>query len=432
MTTYIKKYFYHSLILFMLMVIMSPLTASSADRVYLDISTQQTRKIKIAVPWFQNKRLGHQKQLLGRELSSVLGKALQFHGVITIIPQGQYGGNQSADWKKMGADFTVLGKYEITSDNIDLEIWLEDVAGNEKMLGKSFSGSLRQKEKMLFKFADNVLESLTGVAGIADSRILFVNQHKKTKEVYLTDILGKKVRQVTRHKHLTVSPRFVPGGTFMSYTSYHSGNQNLYITDLKQSKTTRVLSRRKGLNLAPAWYPDGKSMILTLSKSGSPDLYRLDSRGKVIEQLTSRAGINVSPTISPDGNHMVFVSDRTGRPQLYYMNLNTRKVKRLTFEGSENAEPNWSPTENLIVFSSLRDNFYQIYTMNPLKNESPTAITQDPGQHEAPCWSPDGNQIIFAQRDGKKSQIYGIMKNGSFQRKLFTIPGSQTFPRWAR
>ncbi len=38
----------------------------------------------------------------------------------------------------------------------------------------------------------------------------------------------------------------------------------------------------------------------------------------------------------------------------------------------------------------------------------------------------------FAKRDGKRNQIYGIMKNGSFQRRLFTLPGSQNYPQWSR
>jgi TolB protein len=263
MTNTMKNYLITGFLLFSILVPLAPRDRACAERVYLDISTQETRKIKMAVPWFQNKDLGQQKQLLGRELSSDLGKALYFHGVITIIPQEQYGGNQAADWKKIGADFTVLGQYSITAENLELEIWLEDVAGGEKILGKTYSGTVDQREKMLFKFTDDVLESLTGKPGIADTRILFVNQLKNAKEVYLTDILAKNVRQVTRHKHLTVSPRFVPGGTYMSYTSYHSGNQNLYITDLRQSMTTRVLSRRKGLNLAPALFADGRRMILS-------------------------------------------------------------------------------------------------------------------------------------------------------------------------
>jgi len=173
-------------------------------------------------------------------------------------------------------------------------------------------------------------------------------------------------------------------------------------------------------------------MILTLSSSGTPDLFLLDSKGRKIEQLTKKTGINVSPTWSPDGNHIVFVSDRSGKPQLYHMNLKSRKINRLTFEGIENAEPNWSPTDNTIVYSSLRDGVYQLFMLNPLEESEPVQLTSDLSHHESPAWSPDGNQIIFAKRDGKDNHIYAILKNGSYQRRILNLPGSQTYPRWSR
>lgn len=422
---------FRNLFFFILLLIFAQ-KAIGAERVYLDITASETRKINIAVPSFQNINLSGQQNTSSKELANTLSAALEFHGIIAIIESSSYGGNEPGEWKKLGADFAVLGQYAMTSDAIKLEMKLMDVAGNEIIMGKSYSGSMTQKNQMLFKFCDSVIETLTGKPGIAMSRIAFVSGQDNTKEVYLTDILGKSYRQITRHKHLTVSPRFVPGGNLLTYTSYHSGNQNLYITDLRQNKITRVLSRRKGLNLAPAWAADGRSMVLTLSTNGNPDLYLLNAEGEIIEQLTDRAGINVSPTWSPDGSHLVFVSDRSGKPQLYLMEMRTRKVKRLTFEGSENAEPCWSPTEDLIVYSSLRDGVYQLFTLNPYKNIAPVQVTDDLSYHETPSWSPDGNQIIFAKRDGKHNQIYGIMKNGSFQRKLFTLPGSQNYPQWSR
>lgn len=403
----------------------------AADRVYLDITASDARKINMAVPWFQNKG-PNQNQGPGQELASILGKALVFHGIIDLIPAADYAGASDADWQKLGADYAVLGQYESNGGQVSMEVRLLDVAAGESIMGKSFSGSVSQKEQMLYKFCDSVIETLTGKPGIATSRIAFINGNNKAKEVYLTDILGTSYRQVTRHKHLTVSPRFVPGGSYLSYTSYHTGNQNLYITDLRQDKTTKVLSRRKGLNMAPAWSADGSTMVATLSKGGNPDLYLLDSRGEIIEQLTDRAGINVSPAWSPDGSHLVFVSDRSGKPQLYLMDMRTRKVQRLTFEGSENAEPSWSPVEDLIVYSSLRNGVYQLFTLNPYNNVAPVQLTTDLSYHESPSWSPDGSQIIFAKRDGNKNQIYGIMKNGSFQRRLFTLPGSQSYPQWSK
>jgi TolB protein len=425
-TTTFRKLF------FFLLLLSFAQNAIGAERVYLDITASETRKINIAVPSFQNKNPSAQQNTFAGKLANTLSSALEFHGIIAIIDSSGFGGNATGDWKKLGADYAVLGQYEMTADTIKLEMKLLDVAGSEIIMGKSYSGSMTQKEQMLFKFCDSVIETLTGKPGIATSRIAFVNGENNTKEVYLTDILGTSYRQITRHKHLTVSPRFVPGGNLLTYTSYHSGNQNLYITDLRQNKITRVLSRRKGLNLAPAWAADGRSMVLTLSTNGNPDLYLLNAEGEIIEQLTDRAGINVSPSWSPDGSHLVFVSDRSGKPQLYLMEMRTRKVKRLTFEGSENAEPSWSPTEDLIVYSSLRDGVYQLFTLNPYRNIAPVQVTKDLSYHESPSWSPDGNQIIFAKRDGKKNQIYGIMKNGSFQRRLFTLPGSQNYPQWSR
>ena len=113
------------------------------------------------------------------------------------------------------------------------------------------------------------------------------------------------------------------------------------------------------------------------------------------------------------------------------MNLKSKNTQRLTFEGSENAEPSWHPTEDLIVYSSLREGVYQIFTVKPEQGVYPTQLTTDLSHHESPSWSPDGNQIIFSKQDGRANKIYAIMKNGSFQRALFSFPGSQSYPRWS-
>ncbi len=407
-----------------------PCHLTAQEMVYLDITSPEARKINLAVPWFVNKSQPAQLQPFGRDLADTLSRALTFHGIFNLIDEESYGKRQDANWKALGADFVILGSYTITGKGIQLELRLLDVAGGDMLMGKRYNGTRKQQQDMLFKFCDAVIKDLTGQPGIANSKIAFVSDESGHKEIYITDILGNEHRQVTRHKNLTVSPRFIPGGRFLTYTSYHSGNQNLYITDLLQSQTTRPLSRRKGMNLAPAWSPDGSTMALTLSKDGNPDLFLLDRKGKILKQLTSRSGINVSPSWSPDGKRLAFVSDRSGRPQIYIMETETSKVQRLTFSGTENAEPCWSPKGDLITYSSLVDGFYQIFTISAEPGVTPTQITNGPGQHESPSWSPDGKQIIFALRSEKSQKIFGIQKNGSQLRQLFTFPGNQTYPRW--
>ncbi len=408
-----------------------PVFAETKDLVYLDITSPDARKVNIAVPWFVNKQAPDQLQPFGKELAEIVGKALEFHGIISLIPGDQYGNRQNSDWKSIGADFVVQGTYTGTAKGIVLEIRLLDVAAGDMLMGKRYNGTTNKRNDMLFRFSNAVIKELTGKDGIAASKIAFVSDRTNAKEVYFTDILGLQIRQITRHKNLVVSPRFVPGGNYLTYTSYHSGNQNLYITDLSQSSTTRPLSRRKGMNLAPAWSPDGRRMILTLSKDGNPDLFLMDRKGKILKQLTRRSGINVSPTWSPDGKKIAFVSDRSGKPQIYVMNLKTEAVQRITFKGHENAEPDWSPVENLLCYSSLVEGKYQIFTIAPEPGAIANQVTTGTGHHESPSWSPDGKQILFSLREDKTQKIYAIMKNGSYMRQLFTLSGNQTYPRWA-
>jgi TolB protein len=426
------SYLFFFVFVLMLSTFFVPTACFAAGGVILDITSPETRKINFVVPWFTDKDVQNQQQPLSKELADILGRALQFHGIISILPTKTYGGTQSADWKSLGADYVILGQYSVSSGNLTLELRLLDVNNGGVLMGKSFTGPKDQKDEMLFRFCDNVIKELTGEEGIASSRIAFVSLNNKVKEVFTTDILGLHFRQVTRHHNLVVSPRFTPNGLFLSYTSYHTGNQNLYITDLRQSVTTRVLSRRKGMNLAPAWAPDGRTMILTLSIHGNPDLFLLNNRGEILEQLTKNEGINVSACFSNDGKRIVFVSDRSGKPQLYLMELASKKVQRLTFTGLENAEPAWSPKEDLIAYSSLNNGLYQIWTIRPIPNAVPTQITKDLTNNEEPAWSPDGNQLIFSKLIGGIHKIYVMLKNGSFERQLFSYPGSQSYPQWAR
>ncbi len=405
--------------------------AQAEGKVYLDITASGTRKINFAVPPFTGSAPGSDAGGLGRELATILEKSLEFHGIIAIIPNQNYGGSAAADWKQLGADYVVLGTYSSSPAGINFEMRLQDVAKGDVILGKKYTGTAEQKQEIIFKYCDSVINELTGEPGIASSQIAFISNSTGAKEAYLTNILGDKVRQVTRHRNLVISPRFTPDGQSLSYSSYHKGNQNLYITDLNQSTSTQAISRQKGMNLAPAWSPDGQKMVLTMSKDGNPDLYLLDRQGNVLEQLTRRSGINVSASWSPDGRRIAFVSDRSGKPQVYTMDMNSKNVQRITFKGTENAEPSWSPKGDLIAFSSLTNGAYQICTMPPEEGANSVQVTKDGGHHESPAWSPDGKQLIFSKREGGSQRIFAVLKNGTYQRQLFTLKGNQTYPQWS-
>ena len=66
--------------------------------VYLDITSANFRKVKMAVPFFVDKKNPAVINDGGRKMADLLGRALTFHGFVDIIPAAAYGGTQTWDW----------------------------------------------------------------------------------------------------------------------------------------------------------------------------------------------------------------------------------------------------------------------------------------------------------------------------------------------
>jgi TolB protein len=401
-----------------------------ADRVYLDITPSDVRKIVIAIPAFQDQNTGAADLTMGKSMAELLGKALEFHGFVRVVNARNYGTISDVNWKEYGVDYVVRGELNRNGKTLVIEGRLQDVAEDKMLAGRRYKGMAGQQDDMVLRLADALVEEFTGEPGISRTSIAYVSDETGAKEIFLGDVMNRGRRQITRHKHLCVSPRFSPDGRSLAYTTYHHGNQDLYITDLQQSKITHSLSRQKGMNLAPGFSPDNQTMVVTLSKDGSPDLYLMDRKGKIIERLTARMGINVSPSFSPDGKSMVFVSDRSGQPQLYVMNLKNRNVQRLTFQGKENSEPSWSPKGDKIVYTGRVGERYHIFTIDS-KGGQPTQLTSEWGDYESPTWSPDGKQLVLARRRNGHSEICTMFADGKGMRVLFALKGNQSYPRWS-
>jgi TolB protein len=365
-------------------------------------------------------------------MADLFSRALAFHGFAEIIDPAKYGGGKEAAWSGLGADFVYFGKYQQAGGKEVIEGRIFDVGEDRMLAGRRYTGTPGQRDDMVLRLADGLVEDLTGEQGISRSKLAFISDTTGRKEVYVVDILGRKVRKVTSHNTLCVSPRLAPDNFTLAYSSYHSGNQSLYMTDLRQDKVTRAISRRRGMNMGPAFSPDGRHMIVTLSKDGSPDLYKMDLKGKIIDRLTTGSSINVSASYSPDGKSIVFVSDRSRRPQVYRMDLKSRQTQLLTFRGNENTEPVWSPKGDLIAYTGLHEGTYQIFVMEPRVGATPEKISSGWGEFESPTWSPDGNQIAFSRRRNGKQEICAVNKNGSNLRVLFKLKGNQSYPQWSR
>jgi TolB protein len=58
-------------------------------------------------------------------------------------------------------------------------------------------------------------------------------------------------------------------------------------------------------------------------------------------------------------------------------------------------------------------------------------LTENQGDNEAPSWSPDGSLIAFTSNREGRSRIYVMTAFGTDQRRLISLPGEQTNPKWS-
>jgi len=430
-------------ILFFL-VLLAPATLQA--KVYIDLEAPSIRQLPIAVQDFlytgSPARNPEEERLISSirtELVDALTSDIEFTRLFKVIPKEAFIEDPAEDrfagkeinfreWRMIGADTLVKGRFQIQGDRLTLDVRLFDCLRERLILGKRYIGSISNPRKLSHYFADKLYEELTGRKGIFTTKMLFISNATGNKEVYASDYDGKNVVRLTRNGSINLSPQWSPDGKKMLYTSYKNGWANIYMLDLRTGRDT-VVSKKEGINIGGRFSPDGKRVALTLSEEKSPELYILDLDSRDLTRLTDNYGIDVSPTWSPDGKKMAYVSDISGNPHIFVLDFPTGKTRRLTYKGKYNSSPAWSPDGDKITFARSNTGAFNIWVAST--NSDKEAQLTFEGNNISPSWSPDGRYIVFSSTVRGVSSIYIMQADGTGLLKVTTGVGNETTPVWS-
>lgn len=422
---------------FSLLLLMGALTGTASAIIYLDID-QAKALFPIAITEFKNLDGNPDTYNASKTMVDVISRDLEFTGLFKILPPESFledprNAGITAEqinfpnWSAIGAQGLAKGGFSRKGKDLIIEARLFDVISERFLVGRRYIGTEETLRRIAHKFANLIYATLTGEEGLFETKIAYIKEENRQKEVYLMDFDGYNEQRFSFHGSIALSPRWSPDGKWIAFTSYKGGSPKLYIKDLNARQET-VVSQYRDLNISPSWSPDGSEIALTLSKDGNPEVYIMDKQGKNLRRLTNDWGIDVSPTWSPDGKMIAFVSNRSGSPQIYTMDRNGANIQRVTFQGNYNSEPDWSPRGNKIVFSSRRDGAFQIVIINP-DGTGEIQLTWE-GNNEAPKWSRDGRHIVFASTRAGEKQIFSMLANGTLVRQI-TRRGRNVSPSWS-
>lgn len=337
-----------------------------------------------------------------------------------------------SDWSVVGVEGLVKGIIRSSGSQVAVQMFLHDVQLQRIVLGKEYQVSPAQVRLVAHRFSNEILKFFTGEAGVFGSQIAYSGKVGRFKELYVMDMDGSNIRQLTDEKGLALSASFNPSGDMLVYTNYLQRQPDLFTYDLNRRRITRITNDPE-LNVSGKFSPDGTHLLFAKSITRDSDLFLAGLDGRIIRQVTRGGGtIEVSPSYSPDGTRIAFVSNRTGGPQVYTMNSDGSNQTRISFVSSNYCtSPAWSPKGDKIAFVCRADGGHQLFVANQ-DGSQPLQLTSF-GNNEDPSWAPDGRYIVFATTFGK-SNIFNlalIRNDGGNLRQLTGSRSGETQPSWS-
>jgi len=408
--------------------------------VVIDIDKPSGRVVPIAIAPLKNLGSGEDRRGVSDGVADAIANDMKLSGWFRVLDRSAYiEGPQSGitsdsfdfkNWSTIGAESLVKGGFTVQGDDLTVELRLFDVYQAKLLVGKKYTGKVRDFRRMAHRFADEIINQFTGTPGPFNTRIAYVSKSGGgLKEVYFSNLDGTEKFQVTTNKSINLSPAWSPDGRTLLYTSFREGRRSLFLYDLSTARETRVADQA-GSSIGGRWSPDGQHIAVSFERAGNTDVYILDRTGKNLRRMTEDRGIDVSPSWSPDGNRLAFVSNRSGSPHIYLMDVATGNVRRLTFSGSYNTSPDWSPKGDKIAYTGRVSGRFQIFTIAAQGGDA-HQITSGGGDNEDPSWAPDGRFIAFSSNRGGGYHLYMMRENGENQQRLTASGGDDSNPSWS-
>jgi len=171
--------------------------------------------------------------------------------------------DSSPAWSPDGNKIAFGRSYNDTKGVWQEEIWIMNSDGSEKTQIKALNGG--------------------GAYFTQDGKILF-HSKTKTSEIYIADIDGSNLIQLTNNNTEDWHPEVSPDGKQVAFMSNRDGNQEIYIMNIDGSDQQRLTFNTID-DWYPSWSPDGAKIIFSSHKDEEKHIYLINKDGSSVEQF---------------------------------------------------------------------------------------------------------------------------------------------------
>ena len=327
-------------------------------------------------------------------------------------------------WKSLGA----VALVQVTPMGTGVRLALHDVAAGRVAETGEFvlpAGPLSSEWRLaLHGVSDDVERWITGVRGIAQTRILFARGGR----IYTIDSDGAGERPLTEGMS-AMSPTWHPDGRKLAYSILGDRGSQIVLHDLRTGASRYLAATPAGLNITPQFSPDGRWLAYAHGQEAGTDLVITDADGtdRARRITVGRGSDNLAPSFSPDSRRLAFTSNRSGHPEVYIADVDGTNVELLTpfkfGDQSYRSDPAWSPNGRVIAFQAQIAGRFQVMTVS-LRDRTIKQLTSE-GVNEDPSWAPDGRHLVFASTRTGAKQLFVLDVETGRARQLTHAPGAR-------
>ena len=332
------------------------------------------------------------------------------------------------DFKILNIDYLIIGNILEDGLSITAEYEVFDIGKGLKVRSSTVFGIPNKNRQLAHYISDGIYEEITGIKGIAATKILYVTENKNFKLV-MADADGSNEQTLLDSPEPIISPSWSPDSKKVAYVSFETGMAKVFVQDIATGERNIVIENSSQIS-SPAWSPDGNFLSLTMYQDGNAEIYILNLNNKNLTRLTNHYSIDTESVWSPKGSKIMFTSGRSGSPQLYELNLrrSNARPQRITFDGNYNAKGSYLPNEEGIVFVHRSNVNFKI-ALKYFDENFIRPLTESQ-MDESPSISPNGNVIVYAIKEEDMGLLSGVTLSGA-KFRLPASDGAVREPAWS-
>lgn len=163
-------------------------------------------------------------------------------------------------------------------------------------------------------------------------------------DIFILDPLGPVFTKLT---DTPTASEWVPDwsldGRKIVFSSDRDGDSEVYVMNVDGSGLAQ-LTKNSGYDGRPKWSPDGSQLAFETDRDGDWDIYIMNADGSNPRAVTVNAkSSDWMESWSPDGQWLVYASNSDGDDDLFIIRLDGTDQRRLTNNTAKDMVPVWIP-----------------------------------------------------------------------------------------